>query len=145
MAGVRWTLSETAPLLDGAGGFAEAVERLLGKPAEDARVVVAIAHDVVERREAMRLTRFLHLGELAGVELVVAYGAPVVLGGIEREAGRERPVHADDQGVLAGAAAPRLEFAVHEFLHLLQAPRLVGHLQAVFLLLDDPVNQRLDL
>src|SRR5438128_12082533 len=97
--------SETAALFDGAGGLAEAVECLLGKPAEDACAVVAIAHDVVERREAMRLARFLHFGTLPDVELVLAYRCPVVFVGIERQAVRRRPVQPDEQGRVACEAA----------------------------------------
>ena len=115
--------------------------RLLEQPLNHARVVVAEADDVVQRREAVRLARLLHLVQRTGLELVVLDRAPVVMRAIHGEARRQRSIRANDQRVLPGAAVPILKSAAHELLHLGNARRGVRHLVAGSLLGDQPIEQ----
>ena len=75
------------------------------------------------------------MGELLKEILVVE------LFGFElREAWRERSIHADDHGVLAGTAIPGEMIALHKVDHLPQASVRIYHFIAAILLLSQPLN-----
>ena len=65
--------------------------------------------------------------------------------GIHRKARSKSAVSPDNQRVPPGAAAPRLDIAAHEFLHLQQSLLLVYDFVALPVLVDNPVNQLIDL
>src|SRR5271166_6513468 len=98
----------------------ESVLSLLKQPRNYPAIVVAKRENVVQSREAVLLALFLHFLQLLRFKLVVLDGAPVVGGGVHREAWRKCAVDADNQRVVAGAAVPVLKLAVHKALHLRQ-------------------------
>src|SRR5262249_50081121 len=102
-------------------GYAlKAAYRLLEEPFDNAGIVVAEAHNMVERGEAVRLAGLLHLVKLAFIELVMLDGSPVVASRVHGEARSQSSVGTNDAGVLAGTAVPRLQLPAHELLHLRQ-------------------------
>src|SRR5262245_65342763 len=101
-------------LRDSRGVAAHPVKRLFDDPAEHGLVIVVMPEHVLRRREAMGVAALLHLAELFAVELVIFDGPPVISGGIHREAGRDRPVRANQHGVVSGAAMPWLDVPAHE-------------------------------
>src|SRR5215510_8394477 len=109
------------------GIAAHPVKRLFYDPTEHGLVIVVMPEHVLRRREAMGVAALLHLAELFAVELVIFDGPPVISGGIHREAGRDRPVRANQHGVVSGAAMPRVDVAAHEELHLLKVRLRVDH------------------
>src|SRR5262249_6577683 len=94
---------------------------LLEEPFDNTRIVVAEAHNMVERREAVRLAGLLHLVKLRFVKLVVLDGSPVVARRVHGEAWSQGSVGPDDAGVLARTAVPLLKLPAHELFHLGQA------------------------
>src|SRR5579872_2775974 len=84
----------------------EAVRSLLQQHLDDTSVVVAVADDVVQRREAVQLARLLHVVELPGVEARRADASPVLGRVVGREAWREGAVDPNDDRVPARAAVP---------------------------------------
>jgi hypothetical protein len=95
---------------------------------------------MVERRKTVGLAGFFLLVELFGFELVVADHTPVVACRIHREAWRERPIHADDHGVLPGTAIPGEMIALHKVDHLPKASVRIYRFIAAILLLSQPLN-----
>jgi hypothetical protein len=90
------------------------VSELFEEVLDHALVVVAPAKNVIQRGKAVRLAAFFLMVELFGVELVVADNAPVIARGVHGEARRQRPIDANDHGILAGAAIPGEVIALHE-------------------------------
>ena len=118
---------------------------MLQDPANHTAVIVDVADDVVQSREAVQFTFFFHFRELMLVELRLAHNTPVVCRGIHRKARSKCAVSPDNQRVAPGAAAPRLDIPAHEFLHLQQSLLLVYDFVALPVLVDNPVNQLIDL
>src|SRR6185437_5465601 len=84
----------------------ESMCKLLEKVLDHALVVVAPAQDVIQSREAIGLTALFLMIELTRFKLVVTDYAPVITCGVHGETWGERAVHANDHGILAGAAIP---------------------------------------
>jgi hypothetical protein len=105
---------------------------LLRQPLHHSRDVVAVRHVVAERREAVRFAALFHFGQLFQVKFLLFNGAPVEFCVVHREARSERAVGADDQPVLAGAAAPVLARTTHETLHILEPGNGEGQIRLAF-------------
>src|SRR5215471_20018755 len=75
------------------------------------------------------------------IEAMVSDSPPVVSSRVHWKARCQRPIHPDDDVILAGAAAPRFDLATHEILHFVQPLDRIHHLIALALLVDDPIDK----
>src|SRR6266852_3490637 len=107
-------------LLEAARDALKSVARLLQQPFHHASRIVAIRDVIAQRRKTIWLAALLHFGELAQVKFLILDCTPVVARVIHGEARSQRAVGADDQPVLAGAAAPMLADRAHESFHVLR-------------------------
>lgn len=89
----------------------------------------------------MRFATLLHFVELLQVEFLIFNGAPIIFGVVHGKAWSQCPIGADNQPVLAAAAAPVFAVSAHEFLHLLQPGDGINHFVALALLVDEPVEE----
>ena len=105
---------------------------LLQQPLHHSSHVVAVRHVVAERREAVWFAALFHFGQLFQVKFLVFNCAPIEFRVVHRKARRERAVGADDQPVLAGAAAPVLARTTHETLHILEPGNGEGQIRLAF-------------
>src|SRR5215469_11810866 len=80
----------------------EPAHSLLEQPSDHTGVVVAVADDVVQSREAMRLAGLLHLLQLFPFKAGLLRRSPIVIGCVHRKTGGEGAIGTYDQRILAG-------------------------------------------
>ncbi len=101
---------------------------------------MAVRHVVAQGRKAIRLAALFHVGELFEIEFLIFDRAPIIFCFVHRETWRERSFGANDQPVLARAAAPMFSDSAYESLHILQAWNGVEQFVALALLVNQPID-----
>jgi hypothetical protein len=114
----------------------KSADSLFHNPLDHTRIVVTETEVVIQGRKAVGLASLLHFVQLRHIELMIFDDTPIVLGGIKREAGRQRAVGSDDHRVLTGAAVPRLDFASQKVLHVVEPLDGIHHFVALLILFD---------
>src|ERR1019366_3750644 len=104
---------EYASVAEIAANTLKPVLGLREQPANHALIVVAKGQDVVQGGEAALLALFLHVFQLLTFELVVLNRAPIITRRVHGETGCEGAIHANDQGIVTGAAVPIFQLSLN--------------------------------
>ena len=75
----------------------ETVSSLFQNPLDDPGIVVTETEVMIQGREAISLTRFLHLVQLRNLEIVVLDGSPIVARRVHGEARGQTSIYSNNQ------------------------------------------------